>query len=366
MNALESSSSAPGSDARLEPASGVCVAVLGGGTSSERDVSLASARGVHSALAALCSSRTGSPSLREVRAIEIELDGRWRVGERSLDAARALLELADVEVFFLCLHGGVGEDGTVQGLLSSAGRRHTGSGVRASALCMDKVALRGVAREHSVRVAPGVCVSAREWRASPLAELARLRAISREGWVVKPRCGGSSVNTAVVLEPSSLEPSLERVFASGDDALVEARVDGVELSCGVLETSEGEPRALTPIEIQPRGGKFFDYEQKYSADGARELCPPVSVDPSSVVRVRALAERIHRAAQCQGYSRADFIVPRVGAAPNAAWGEPVLLEVNTLPGLTERSLLPQEAAAEGIGYGELCLRILAAALREAR
>jgi D-alanine-D-alanine ligase len=130
----------------------------------------------------------------------------------------------------------------------------------------------------------------------------------------------------------------------------------------VLEDEQGELRALTPIEIQPRDGRFFDYEQKYSAEGAREVCPPVSVDARTLGRVRSLAARIHRLAGCSGYSRADFIVPRLGPG----FGEPVLLEVNTLPGLTERSLLPQEAAVDGIDYAQLCLRILAAATRSPR
>lgn len=366
MSMGEPSTLDPHATAQAPRAPGLRVAVLGGGCSGERDVSLASARGVHAALAQLCVSDGAERSLREVRSVEIELDGRWRVGERSFDALEALRELHEVDVFFVCLHGGVGEDGTIQGMLAAAGRRHTGSGVRASALCMDKLALRGVAREQGLRVAPGVCLSARAWRAAPEAELARLSSVSRSGWVVKPRCGGSSVNTAVVREQRALEQALVRVLEDGDDALIEARIDGVELSCGVLQGADGEARALLPIEIQPRAGEFFDYEQKYSSDGAREICPPISLDAPSIARVRALAERIHRAAQCRGYSRADFIVPRVGQAPDSKWGEPVLLEVNTLPGLTERSLLPQEAAAEGIGYTELCLRILDAALVESR
>lgn len=342
-------------------ASGCRVVLLSGGASGEREVSLATGRGVR---AALEQPPAESATLRvsEVRAVEIERDGRWLVGGEALDAPRAIERLGEVDVFFLCLHGGAGEDGTVQGLLASAGRRHTGSGVRASALCMDKLALRGLAREHGLRVAPGAYVDAGRWREQRLVERARLVSISRSGWVVKPRCGGSSVDTGVVHDLAGLEGAIERVLASGDDALVEARVVGVELSCGVLEDEQGELRALTPIEIQPRDGRFFDYEQKYSAEGAREVCPPVSVDARTLGRVRSLAARIHRLAGCSGYSRADFIVPRLGPG----FGEPVLLEVNTLPGLTERSLLPQEAAVDGIDYAQLCLRILSAATRSPR
>ncbi len=334
------------------------VAVLGGGESGEREVSLASARGV---LAALSSARTYpgcSIVVREARFVQLEAGGRWRVGECETDATEALRMLDDVDVFFLCLHGGAGEDGTLQGLFAAARRRHTGSGVQASALCMDKLALRGLAREQGLRVAAGACIDLASWKSDAIASLAQCVALSSSGWVVKPRCGGSSVDTALVEEPSGLRAAIERVLSSGDDALVEERIAGVELSCGVLETRERVAQALPPIEIQPDAGRFFDYQQKYSTAGAREICPPVNVDASAIERVQALAQRIHRAARCRGYSRSDFIVPRAAEG----FGEPVLLEVNTLPGLTERSLLPQESAVTGIEYGELCLRILEAAL----
>jgi D-alanine-D-alanine ligase len=365
MNELEPLGASSVDSESAAPPREVRVAALGGGASGEREVSLATARGVRGALSEASLGGADFDELRvlDVRAIELERDGRWSFDGRTLDAAAALDVLRDVDVFFLCLHGGAGEDGTIQGLLAAGGRRHTGSGVRASALCMDKLALRGLAREIHLRVAPGICLGARDWRADRAAEFARVLSISRSGWVVKPRCGGSSVNTAVVLDANALGPAIERVLEGGDEALVEARIDGVEVSCGVLEESAGA-RALQPIEIQPRQGQFFDYEQKYSAQGAREVCPAENLDARSIRRVQALAERIHRAAGCSGYSRTDFIVPRTtSSSGETRLGEPVLLEVNTLPGLTERSLLPQEAAAEGIGYRELCLRILAAALR---
>ncbi len=336
------------------PARELIVAVLGGGESGEREVSLASARGVMAALGTTRSHSGCSIAVTDVRFVQLESKGVWRVGELETDACGALGALVDVDVFFICLHGGAGEDGTLQGLLASTGRRHTGSGVQASALCMDKLALRGLAREEGLRVAAGACIDAASWRADRGAALSRCAALSDSGWVIKPRRGGSSVDTALVDDAAALDAAVERVLAGGDDALIEQRIAGVELSCGVLESPEGVARALPPIEIQPDAGRFFDYQQKYSSAGARELCPPVSVDAASIERVQELAQRIHSAAGCRGYSRADFIVPR----SSAGFEEPVLLEVNTLPGLTERSLLPQEAAAVGMGYGELCLRIL--------
>jgi D-alanine-D-alanine ligase len=277
------------------------------------------------------------------------------VGGEQLDPAAALAALSDVDVFFLALHGGAGEDGTLQGLLESAGRVYTGSGVRASALCMDKLATRGLAAACGLRTAAGVAFTPDAFAREPQAWLARIAALPGEERVVKPRCGGSSVATSLVPSGGDLQQALADVLATGDDCLVEARVEGVECSCGVLG-NRGEPlRALPPIEIRPASGRFFDYQQKYAADGAREVCPVESLDAAVLGRVQARAVALYAAAGCDGYARVDFIVP--------ADGEPVLLEANTLPGFTARSLLPQEAAVAGIDYRSLVLWVIEAALR---
>lgn len=340
-------------------ASRLGIGVLMGGRSSEREISLWSGRGVASALRGELDPALRARLPREVLAIEIEGDGRWSFSGETSSAHEALARTAAIDVFFVCLHGGDGEDGTLQGFFDTAGRRYTGSGVRASALCMDKQATRALAISIGVRVADGLCISARAWRDDEHGALARVRALAHDGWVLKPRCGGSSVATSIVHDAAALAAAAVSVFATGDELLVEARVAGVELSCGVLGLHDGDVQALTPIEIQPADGRFFDYEQKYSSDGARELCPPRNAGAGAVARVRELAERVHRVAGCDGYSRSDWIVPD-GA------GEPVLLEINTLPGLTARSLLPQEAAVHGASYTELCLRILGFALQRQR
>ncbi|HVS11237.1 MAG TPA: D-alanine--D-alanine ligase [Planctomycetota bacterium] len=333
---------------------GCTVAVVMGGRSSEREISLVSGREVARALEASAAAGRGP---RRALSVEISPSGSWLAGARELDPPAALVELAEVDVFFLALHGGAGEDGTVQGLLESCGRRYTGSGVRASALCMDKAATRALARSQGIPTAPGIAFSARRWSQERGAVLEQIAGLGGDRWVVKPRCGGSSVATSVARGAGELAVAVDQVLARGDDALVEAFVEGVEVSCGVLGNRGDALRALPPVEIRPSEGRFFDYQQKYGAQGARELCPPEGIDGAEARRAQELAVRIHEACGCDGYSRADFIVPQ-GA-------EPVLLEVNTLPGLTPRSLLPQEAAREGIGYTELCLWIVAAALRRA-
>ncbi|MBK7641836.1 MAG: D-alanine--D-alanine ligase [Planctomycetes bacterium] len=326
------------------------VAVLLGGRSSEREVSLKSGAAVLRAL-------EGGP-LASLVALEIEPDGRWQRAGRSLRALEVLAELPRETLFFLALHGGEGEDGSVQGLLETQGFRHTGAGVGASALCMDKQHTRAVLAAAGLRVARGRLVHPLEWRTERARVLAELEALAVRGCVVKPNRGGSSVDTFVLEDAAGIQARVERVLQTGDLALVEERLDGVEATCGVLGNARDELRALPPVEIVPKPGRFFDYEEKYSAAGAAEFCPPRSLGEERTSELRDLARRAHRAAGCDGYSRTDFFVP--------AEGQPVVLEINTLPGLTDRSLLPLSAAVEGFGFPELCLEILALALERGR
>jgi D-alanine-D-alanine ligase len=337
------------------------VAVLSGGRSSERDVSLVSGRAVAEALR---SSRDASDRRGPARVIEVEIeaDGRWLVGGEALAPGLALARLDEVDLFFNGLHGGEGENGALQGLFACSDRVLTGTGVAGSALCMDKVFGRALAGAHGLRVAPGVSVSRSAWSAprsdQRAAILAALAPHAPSGLVVKPRCGGSSLGCAIVREAGELEGALLAAFEWEEEALVEARIAGAEASVAVLVDAAGEPRALPPIEIRPKAGRFFDYEEKYSAGGADEICPAVSFRAPVLERLCEAAVVAHRALACAGYSRSDFIVEAEGV-------EPVFLETNTLPGLTPRSLLPRAALAAGIDYRTLCLAILEDARRRA-
>jgi len=330
------------------------VVVLYGGTSDERAVSLVSGRAVSDALAARGRPDRGEGP-REVLDVEVLADGRWRVGDADLAPERALARLPAAALFFVGLHGGAGEDGTLQGFLELAGRAYTGSGVAASALCMDKSAARAVFAARGLRVAPGLCVAAAEWRASGAACLAALPA-SSSGWYVKPKRGGSSVSTFSVARRSAVAPAVERVLASGDDALVEATVRGLEATVGVVGNRASGLAVLPPVEIHPRSGSFFDYREKYSEDGAEEICPPRDLDADATLALSRAARVAFEAAGCEGYARVDFIVP------DGHPGEPVVLEANTLPGFTPRSLLPRAAAAAGADFRRLCLELCALGL----
>ncbi len=334
------------------------VGVLYGGASSERDVSLVTGRSILEALStpADAADRRGP---RAVLAVEALAEGGWAIEGRRLGTPAALERLAQLDLVFLGLHGGAGEDGTLQGFLATAGVPFTGSGVAASAFALDKPVARALASGAGLRVAPGVVVDADAWARERGALLERLRAVRGAGWIVKPRRGGSSVATARARDEAELSAALAAAHALEREALVEAFLEGVELTGGVLERAGGELVALTPVEIRPHPGRFFDYQQKYDARGASEHCPPEGVTPAACERVRALALGAHRALGCAGYSRSDFLLP-------AGEEEPVFLELNTLPGFTPRSLLPLAAARDGLDFRSLCLAIAASALERAR
>lgn len=321
------------------------VAVLMGGRSSERDVSLSSGEEIVRALGTPDGAHDERGPARVIP-VEIGLDGSWTVDGERTPVGEALGRLEGVDLVFSALHGGEGENGAMQGLLTCSDLAFTGSGVVASALAMDKVFSRVLVADAGLRVARGLCVGRALRDGAPNAALLEL---ARGGCVVKPRRGGSSVGCALVLREDGLARALAEAFEEGGDVLVEALVRGTEASVAVLESPAGELVVPPPVEIRPRHA-FFDYHDKYSADGAIELCPPQSLGMAAIEALRADAATAHRALGCAGYSRTDFIVPDDG-------GRPVFLETNTLPGMTPRSLVPQSAAALGIDYRTLCLWI---------
>ncbi|MFN0007558.1 MAG: D-alanine--D-alanine ligase [Planctomycetota bacterium] len=332
------------------------IAVLCGGRSSEREISLRSGEAV---LRALREPESSADSRGPARCIRVEIDesGGWIVEGVRRSAAAAVESLPEETIYFLGLHGGEGENGAVQGMLETCARRYTGSGVGASALCMDKHATRLVLGGIGIAVAEAKLLDRAEWNAGRERHLRDILALSDDGWVVKPNCGGSSVATSVVLRGEDLPGAIEKALATGDRALVERRILGTEATCAVLGNAGDALEALMPVEILPHAGRFFDWEEKYSASGAEENCPPRTITPTMCARLRELSIRVHAAAGCDGYSRTDFIVPADG-------GEPVALEINTLPGLTSRSLVPKAAAEASLSFRDLCLLILALAVQK--
>ena len=231
------------------------VAVLLGGRSGEREVSLQSGAAVLEALAG---------GVRSLQPVEILPDGRWQLDGRPLSVGAALEALAEIDLFFLALHGGDGEGGTLQGLLHAAGHRFTGSGVGPSALCMDKVFTRHLAAEAGLRVARGATITRAAWSADSTSLLAELGAWDAPGFALKPRHGGSSVGMLLVDSLPAVPASVERVLETGDEVLAEEIIQGIEATCGVLGNRGDELQALTPVEIEPSKDAFFTYEEKLS------------------------------------------------------------------------------------------------------
>jgi D-alanine-D-alanine ligase len=330
------------------------VAVLAGGRSTERDVSLASGAAIVAALESL------GPARVRVTSAHWRVDGDFEIGGDRLATGAALTRLARFDAVLLAVHGGEGENGTLQGLLELGRVAYSGSGVAASVLGMDKHTTRLVARSLGVRVATGALVRrARVGRAAELSLPAEVLASSSAGFFVKDRFGGSSLGTRFCPSAAELPATIAAVLSDAQDAVVEARVLGTEVTAAVIENAREGSRAWPIVEVAPKAGAFFDYEQKYSAEGASEFCPPRNMPQAVQARVADAARRMYDALDCRGVARIDFIVP---TAPD---DEPVLLEVNTLPGMTPRSLVPLAARAVGLSYPELCLELarLAAARR---
>ncbi len=316
------------------------VNVLFGGSSSERRVAVASAQHVLAVLdeaAAWFLAPTGAVHVvrrdeleRFDRPFERDFDPRVPAAFPSLVAA---VESQPARVYLLALHGGEGEDGTIQRMLETRRIAFTGPGADASARAFDKEVAKQVASAAGVRIAHSVHLSndPKRMRNALRDLLALYRRI-----VVKPVAGGSSVGLYHVASEADAERAAEGIGASGDAYLAEEFVEGPELTVGVVDGESG-PRALPPSEVRLEQGRAFDYEGKYLGKGTREITP-AEVPPEVTKAAQQLALAAHRALGCEGYSRTDMIVSANG---------PVFLELNTLPGLTRASFIPQQLAAEG-------------------
>jgi D-alanine-D-alanine ligase len=342
------------------------VAVLMGGVSSEHDVSICTGLNVLRALDP--EHFTGVP-------VYLQRGGTWSFGFRPPEPSLALESGAvpgplredagvaqldgpgvlerlrartDVDVVFIALHGPGGEDGTVQGLCEVAGIPYTGSGVLASALAMDKALSKRLLVDEGVPMARDVVVDA-----GTTAKALR-DAAAQIGYpcVVKPVAGGSSFATTVVACEEDLSAAVEASVRGAGRTMIEAFLAGTEVTCGVLGGGHEPVQALPLTEIAPVADGFFDFRAKYTVGACSEITP-ARVDDETAQRVQELARLAHVALGCEGCSRSDFIITTSG---------PVMLELNTIPGMTETSLLPQGAAAAGIDFRGLVSRLVRAAL----
>src|SRR5437870_747869 len=291
------------------------IAVLTGGPGSEREVSLATARGV-------------TKALRSLGAEVVDIDVR--------DENFQLPQ--DVDLAFLTIHGTFGEDGRLQKILEDRGVHYTGDGVEESRLTFDKIRSKEKFRAHGVRTP--------QWEVMQPGQ----RPTIALPIVVKPPREGSTVGVVIVKNASELEAAMAEAAKYDRELLIEKFVPGRELTIGIL----GD-QALPVLEIIPKGG-FYDFATKYpflnpqSGASAEHVCP-AKIDSAKTKEIQELALRAFRALGLQVYARVDVILSETG--------EPFVLEANTIPGMTEASLLPEAAAAAGISYVDLCARIIA-------
>jgi D-alanine-D-alanine ligase len=317
------------------------VAVLSGGRSSEHDVSLASGEAVRAGL-----ERAG----HDVIDVRIERDGRWTAGGGEVSVTPGVGVLG-ADVAFPVLHGPFGEDGTVQGLLECLDVAYVGSGVLASALCMDKVLFKELLARHGLPQVDYRGLHERAYRADPGAVLEDLQALGRPVFV-KPARLGSSVGIVRVTEGGlELANALDTAFEHDSLAIVEAGASGLEVECSVL--GNDDPRASTPGEIVlTASGGWYDYEAKYS-DGGMELVVPPRISDAARERVRELAVEAFTVAGASGLARVDFFVDG---------GEVLVNELNTMPGFTETSVYAKLWDASGVPFEELVDRLVELAL----
>jgi D-alanine-D-alanine ligase len=341
------------------------IAVLCGGLSNERDVSISSGTGVARALLArghdvvlvdlflgynrpfetaaevfrrgevtLGAAAIGadSPDLEQVKGLRPDAD--VRIGPNVLSLCRA------ADLVFLALHGEEGENGKLQAALDLNGVRYTGSGYLGSALAMHKGLSKALFRQAGIPTPESRVLR----RGAPIGEM------PAQCVVVKPCSGGSSVGTSIVRSPAEYEAAVELAFRYESEVLVETYIQARELTVGVMDGV-----AMPVIEIIPKNG-FYDYQNKYQAGATEELCP-APIGPEATARAQKLAEAVMKALLVDAYCRVDILW-------DTASDRMYVLEANTLPGMTPTSLIPQMAAAQGLDYGQLCERIMEVSLKK--
>lgn len=305
------------------------MAVLMGGPSAEYDVSLSSGKNVCQAL---------NKEKYEVLPLIISRSGEWQVTPEKLREK--------IDIAFLALHGEFGEDGTVQSMLEEAGIVYTGSNPLSSALGMNKIFSSLLFRANDLAVPEFMVINKKDG-------LDDLEPVFDAPWIVKPANRGSSVGMTVVREKKNLIDAVRYALLFSRDVMIEKYIYGRELTCGVIDDGLGKITPLIPTEIIPKTSHFFDYQAKYTAGASEEITPP-RLTEATIKLVQEIAAQAHRIIGASGMSRTDMIL---------AYDDHKLyvLEINTIPGMTPISLLPQGAQAAGLSFSELLDKIIQAA-----
>jgi D-alanine-D-alanine ligase len=303
------------------------IALIFGGPSPEYDVSLKTAEAMRTSL---------DPKNYEVVDVHITRKGEWNIDSKKLSLEQALQRLRMVDVALLAVHGSFGEDGELQKILSENDIIFTGSDANASRTAMDKVA------SSKLFVRAGL-LAPETFVAKDLDQAKKVAKKLSFPFVVKPVNQGSSVGVSIVHSRNQLQNAVNRALKYDELIILQEYIDGREVSCSVIENSAKKTKALPPTELIPIRADFFDYEAKYTPGATNEITPPeLPTDLINQIKVDALAA--HKLVGCSGYSRTDMILRD---------DKIYVIEINTLPGMTETSMLPQQAAVEGMSLSEL-------------
>jgi D-alanine-D-alanine ligase len=300
----------------------ITVALLSGGISSERDVSIKSGNEVYKAL---------NKEKYEI----IRYDPKT-------DLDKIVADHSKIDIALIIMHGTYGEDGTIQGLLDLLGIPYQGSGVLASAVAIDKLISKKLYASEHLDVPPYMVVNQNDYQSAQ-------QSIRQLGLpvVLKPVKGGSSIGMDIVFSESDLSVALENSFQYDSQVILESYIQGIEVTCGVLGNQELMP--LPIIEIVPgKDYRFFDYEAKYKPGATQEICP-ARIESTLAKKVEECAIKAHNALNCRGCSRTDMIIDN---------GTIYVLETNTIPGMTPTSLLPQAAQAAGYTFSQFLDRLI--------
>jgi len=297
------------------------VGVLAGGASNEREISLRSGKAVYDAL------------IREgINAIFLEIE----------NDIKGVIENNKVDVAFIVLHGRSGEDGTVQRILEEKNIPYTGSGVEASALALDKIASKKIFEKYGIPIAKYAVLN----KDSALST----KTLNTEGsyelglpLIVKPQSEGSSIGLSIVREKAFLRQAIDKAFDYGPKVLLEEYIEGRELTVGILDE---EPLPVIEIVTKER---VYDYKAKYN-DPETKYLVPAPIDDKAYAKAKGVALRAHKALGCKSFSRVDIMMD--------SSGNMFVLEVNSIPGMTERSLFPKAAGAIGLNFNNLCIKLI--------
>jgi D-alanine-D-alanine ligase len=300
----------------------ITVALLSGGISSEREVSLKSGDQVYE-------------SLDKAKYNVVRYDPKT-------DLPRLVSDSPGIDAALIILHGRYGEDGTVQGLLDLLDIPYQGSGVLGSAVAMNKIASKQLYEQSGIPVPPYLVIK----KGDPVDSATCIRRLGMP-LVMKPVSGGSSIGVSIVRSEENFREAVKTAFDHDNAVLMEAFIDGIEITGGVVGNEN--LTALPVIEIIPdKKFEFFDYAAKYTPGASKEICP-ARIDEALTLKAQTLAKMAHSALFCRGYSRTDMIL---------SGKEIYVLETNTIPGMTATSLLPRAAQAAGISFGGLLDRLI--------